>query len=275
MLAMTFAPALAAAEREAYIFPEGSASVNVTLDGKRILEGKAAIINSVTYVPLREFSELVGAESVKWNAQTRTATVKRGTVTLYVTDGGYYISALDRYFYTGEKVLNINGRLFVPIRSLSNVFSLNVGWNAQTRTAVLTSTGKALKSASSYYNSDDLYWLSRIIYAEAGGESLEGQIAVGNVVLNRKAHSSYPNTVYGVIFDRKGGTQFTPVAIGTIYKTPSNAAVIAAKICLEGTTMSTEALFFMNPRIATSNWISRNCKFLFTIGNHDFYGLWK
>jgi N-acetylmuramoyl-L-alanine amidase len=275
MLAMTFAPALAAAEREAYIFPEGSASVNVTLDGKRILEGKAAIINSVTYVPLREFSELVGAESVKWNAQTRTATVKRGTVTLYVTDGGYYISALDRYFYTGEKVLNINGRLFVPIRSLSNVFSLNVGWNAQTRTAVLTSTGKTLKSASSYYNSDDLYWLSRIIYAEAGGESLEGQIAVGNVVLNRKAHSSYPNTVYGVIFDRKGGTQFTPVAIGTIYKTPSNAAVIAAKICLEGTTMSTEALFFMNPRIATSNWISRNCKFLFTIGNHDFYGLWK
>ncbi len=275
MLIMTFAPAIAAAEREVYVFPEGSASVNVTLDGKAILEGKAAIINSVTYVPLRDFSVITGAESVKWNDQTRTATVKSGAVTLYVTDGGYYISALDRYFYTGEKVLNINGRLFVPIRTLSKVFSLNVDWNAQTRTAVLTSTGKTLKSASSYYNANDLYWLSRIIYAEAGGESLEGQIAVGNVVLNRKAHPSYPNTVYGVIFDRKGGTQFTPVAIGTIYKTPSNVAVIAAKICLEGTTVSTKALFFMNPRIATSNWISRNCKFLFTIGNHDFYGLWK
>lgn len=275
MLIMTFAPAIAAAEREVYVFPEGSASVNVTLDGKAILEGKAAIINSVTYVPLRDFSVIMGAESVKWNEHTRTATVKSGAVTLYVTDGGYYISALDRYFYTGEKVLNINGRLFVPIRTLSKVFSLNVDWNAQTRTAVLTSTGKTLKSASSYYNANDLYWLSRIIYAEAGGESLEGQIAVGNVVLNRKAHPSYPNTVYGVIFDRKGGTQFTPVAIGTIYKTPSNVAVIAAKICLEGTTVSTKALFFMNPRIATSNWISRNCKFLFTIGNHDFYGLWK
>lgn len=275
LLAIAFAPALAAAESGSYAFPEGSASVNVTLDGKTILEGKAAIINSVTYVPLREFSELAGAESVKWNAQTRTATVKRGAVTLYVTDGGYYISALDRYFYTGERVLNINGRLFVPIRTLSKVFSLDVDWNAQTRTAVVTSTGKTLKSASSYYNSDDLYWLSRIIYAEAGGESLEGQIAVGNVVLNRKAHPSYPNTVYGVVFDRNGGTQFTPVSIGTIYKTPSNAAVIAAKICLEGTTVSKDALFFMNPRIATSNWISRNCKFLFTIGNHDFYGLWK
>lgn len=275
MLTMALAPAAAAAQNEAYVFPEGSASGNITLDGKAILEGKTAIINSVTYVPLREFSEIAGAESVKWNAQTRTATVKRGNITLYVNDGGYYISALDRYFYTGERVLNINGRLFVPIRSLSNVFSFNVAWNAQTRTAVLTSTGKTLKSGASYYNADDLYWLSRIIFAEAGGESLAGQIAVGNVVLNRKAHPSYPNTVYGVVFDRKGGTQFTPVAIGTIYKTPSNMAVIAAKICLEGTTLSTEALFFMNPRIATSNWISRNCKFLFTIGNHDFYGLWK
>lgn len=275
MLAMCLAPAMAAAGSERYIFPEGSASVNITLDGKAILNGKAAIINSVTYVPLREFSELAGADSIKWNEATRTATVKRGSITLYVTDGGYYISALDRYFYTGERILNISGRLFVPIRSLAKVFSLNVDWNAATRTAVLTSTGKTLKSASAYYNSDDLYWLSRIIYAEAGGESLMGQIAVGNVVLNRKAHSSYPNTVYGVIFDRKGGTQFTPVAIGTIYKTPSASAVIAAKICLEGTSVSTEALFFMNPRIATSNWISRNCKFLFTIGNHDFYGLWK
>ena len=275
MLTICLAPAMAAAETERFIFPEGSATVNVTLDGKAILNGKAAIINSVTYVPLREFSELAGADSIKWNEATRTATVKRGNITLYVTDGGYYISALDRYFYTGERILNISGRLFVPIRSLAKVFSLKVDWNAATRTAVLTSTGQTLKSASAYYNSDDLYWLSRIIYAEAGGESLMGQIAVGNVVLNRKAHSSYPNTVYGVIFDRNGGTQFTPVAIGTIYKTPSASAVIAAKICLEGTSVSTEALFFMNPRIATSNWISRNCKFLFTIGNHDFYGLWK
>ena len=275
MLAITLAPAAAATQKEVYVFPEGSASVNVTLDGNTILEGKAAIINSVTYVPLREFSELAGAESVKWNASTRTATVKYGNITLYVSDGGYYISALERYFYTGEKVLNINGRLFVPVRSLSKVFSLNVDWNSQTRTVILSKTGKTLKNGASYYNADDLYWLSRIIYAEAGGESLVGQIAVGNVVLNRKADPAYPNTIYGVIFDRKGGTQFTPVAIGTIYKTPSNSAVIAAKICLEGTTVSTEALFFMNPRIATSNWISRNCKFLFTIGNHDFYGLWK
>ena len=48
-------------------------------------------------------------------------------------------------------------------------------------------------------------------------------------------------------------------------------AVIAAKICLDGYSISDEILFFMNPRIATSNWISKNRPFAFTIGNHDFY----
>ena len=272
ILAFSLLPTVSAAS--AIVFPEGSASVKITLDGKRILEGQAAIIDSVTYVPLRSFSELAGADTITWNASTRTATVKKGSVTMYVTDGGTYIQALGRYFHTGERVLNIDNRLFVPIRPLAKVFSIDVAWNNATRTVALTSTGKVLKSASAFYNADDLYWLSRIINAESAGEPLAGQIAVGNVVLNRKAHRGFPNTVYGVIFDRVGGTQFTPVAIGTIYRTPSQESIIAAKICLEGYSVSDEALFFMNPRLATSNWISRNCRFLFRIGNHSFYGLY-
>ena len=96
-------------------------------------------------------------------------------------------------------------------------------------------------------------------------------VAVGNVVLNRVRHKSYPNTIYGVIFDRKHGTQFSPVSFGTIYNKPSESSIIAAKICLEGYSISDTALFFMNPRIATNNWISKNRPYAFTIGNHDFY----
>lgn len=272
ILAFSLIPTVAAAST--VVFPDGAASVKITLDGRSVLQGQAAIIDSTTYVPLRSFSELAGADTISWNASTRTATVKKGSVTMYVTDGGTYIQALGRYFHTGERVLNIEGRLYVPIRPLAKVFSIDVAWNNATRTVILTSTGKTLKSASAFYNADDLYWLSRIINAESAGEPLAGQIAVGNVVLNRKAHKGFPNTVYGVIFDRAGGTQFTPVAIGTIYRTPSQESIIAAKICLEGYSVSDEALFFMNPRLATSNWISRNCRFLFRIGNHSFYGLY-
>ena len=254
-----------------YDFPAGSVPVNVTLDGKKVLEGQAVIINSVTYVPVRAFSELMGADKISWNDSTRTATVTKGQMTMYITSGALYISANGRYFFTVEKVLNIGGRLFVPVRAIAEPFCAGVEWNNATRTVVITSSKRTLVSGTDYYNSTDLYWLARIINAEAGGESLVGMIAVGNVVLNRKAHSSYPNTVYGVIFDRKGGTQFSPVAMGTIYRTPSEASIIAAKICLDGYSVDTAILFFMNPDIATSNWISKNRPFAFTIGNHDFY----
>ena len=250
--------------------PSG-APVNVTLDGKPILRGQAVIINSVTYVPLRSFSELMGAEKISWNAKTNTASVKKGAMTMYVTSGALYISANDRYFFTVEKILNVSGRLYVPIRAIAEPFRASVGWNASSRTVEVTSSKKAFVSAKNFYNSDDLYWLSRIISAEAAGESLEGKIAVGSVVINRRASKQYPNTIYGVVFDRKGGTQFTPVASGTIYKTPTQESIIAAKICLEGYNTDNAILFFMNPKIATSNWISKNRPYAFTIGNHAFY----
>lgn len=254
-----------------YDFPEGSASVNVTYNGRRVLEDEAAIIDDVTYVPLRSFSELMGAEKIEWNDKTKTATVKKYNMKANVSQSTPYIEASGRYFYLSNPLKNINDRIFLPVRIAAKLFCVDVDWNSSSRTVVLKSTNKSFLSGSEYYNSDDLYWLSRIINAEASGESLKGKIAVGNVVINRRASKSYPNTIYGVIFDRKNGTQFSPVAIGTIYKTPNAESVIAAKICLEGYTLSDSILFFMNPRIATNNWISKNRPFAFRIGNHNFY----
>lgn len=248
-----------------------AAPVSVTLDGKRVLAGDAMLINSVTYVPVRAFSELLGADSVSWSQRDRTATVKKGTLEIYISENALYVGANGRYFFTVERILNINGRLYVPVRAIAEAFSVTVGWDGVTRTVILKTTGKQIKSGDSFYNSTDLYWLSRIINAEAGGEPLLGMIAVGNVVLNRRDSSMYPNTVYGVVFDKKGGTQFSPVAMGTIYRTPSQASIIAAKICLEGYSVDDDILFFMNPSISTSNWISKNRPFAFVIGKHYFY----
>ena len=262
------APSVSAA---AIRFPEDAVPVRVTLDGKEVLTEEAVILDSVTYVPLRRFAELAGADSVTWNARTSTATVKKGSTTITVTDGGYYLVASGRYFYTVTRIRNIGDRLFVPVRPIAKALCVEVAWENDTRTVKLTSTGKTLTTGAAYYNENDLYWLSRIISAESSGESLYGQIAVGNVVMNRVKSRQYPNTVYGVIFDRVGGVQFSPVSMGTIYRTPSASSVIAAKICLEGYSISDEILFFMNPRIATNSWISRNRPFAFRIGNHDFY----
>ncbi len=245
--------------------------INVTLDGEKILQEEAKLISSVTYVPLRRFSELSDADDISWNQSTATATVKKGSTVIQISAQNPYIEANGRCFYTASPILNIAGRLYLPVRLIANAFCIDVSWDAKTRTANLKSTSRVLAKGSDFYRTDDLYWLSRIISAEAGGEPLLGKIAVGNVVLNRREHPSYPSSVYGVVFDRKHGTQFSPVSMGTIYKKPTAESVIAAKICLEGYSLDKEILFFMNPRIATSNWISNTRHFAFRIANHDFY----
>ena len=103
-----------AASAAGYDFPEGSASVTVTLDGAVILKDKAAIINSTTYIPLRDASELIGADSISWDAKTQTATVKKGNTVLKVKNNGNYLEASGRYFYSPARVLNIGGRLSFP-----------------------------------------------------------------------------------------------------------------------------------------------------------------
>lgn len=252
-------------------YPAGSSSVGILFEGESVLQGRAALIDSVTYVAIRDFCDLIDGTEVSWDAKTRTAVISKGTKVITATDGDRYIYADGRCFYTVTPIRIISDRMFVPVRAISKAFGVDVAWDGDSRSVILKETGVMPVSGDKYYNANDLYWLSRIISAEAKGESLLGQIAVGNVVLNRKASKAYPNTVYGVIFDRNGGTQFSPVSFGTIYQKPTASSIIAAKICLEGYTLSEDILFFMNPRIATNNWIAKNRTFEFRIGNHDFY----
>lgn len=252
--------------------PSDAAPTSVYLNGREILEGECMLLSSITYVPLRSLCELLTDCVIDWNARTSTATVTAAHLTLTVQSGALYITANGRCFYTVGAVKNLGGRLYVPIRPLARAFDLELEWNAARRCVELDGTGKnVLAAQKASYEADAVYWLSRIISAEAGGEPFLGQIAVGNVVLNRVRSSSYPNTIWGVIFDRKHGTQFSPVAIGTIYQPPTESAIAAAKICLEGYEVAGGALFFMNPDLATSSWISENRPYAFTVGNHDFY----
>ena len=252
-------------------FPAGSSAVSIQLDGKPVLQGRSALINSVTYVAIRDFADLFEGFEVSWDEKTRTAVVTKGTHVVTATVGDKYVYAQGRCFYTIEPIMIINDSMFLPVRAIAKALGVDVSWDNATRSVTLENTGILPRSGSDFYNADDLYWLSRIISAEAQGESLLGQIAVGNVVLNRKASSSYPNTIYGVIFDKKYGTQFSPVSFGTIYQKPTASSIIAAKICLEGYSLSNRILFFMNPKIATNHWISQNRTFEFRIGNHVFY----
>lgn len=256
-----------------YSYPARAMAVSLTLNGTPVLTGACAEINGTIYVPVERFVNLFGSFTVSYTASPEQVTVTGTNLSVQVKVGDPYITVNGRILYTGAKVLSLRGWVFAPLSSLSTAMNAKLTVRQGWYQASLTSGNPAaVPSASQVYNSTDLYWLSRIISAEARGEPLEGQIAVGNVVLNRARSSEFPNTVKEVIFDTKYGVQFSPVSNGSIYNTPTDSAVMAAKICLEGYTLSDRALYFFNPAIATSSWIKRTRPYIMTIGNHAFYG---
>lgn len=82
------------------------------------------------------------------------------------------------------------------------------------------------------YSDEDLYWLSRVVFAEAGCDWFPDWVQrdVASVVLNRVADSRYPDTIKDVIFDPG---QYSCVDSGSIYNTPTQKVVENCRWILE------------------------------------------
>ena len=252
--------------------PSGAYSINLNVNGRSVLRGRVFNLGGITYVPMFAFADWLGKFTYSYNSTTATATISGENLEISAHAGDLYIIANDRYFYTGREVIRYNGEIYVPILPITKALNSRVEWRDSVDGFYVSSGDtRRLKSGSQVYSDDQVYWLARIISAEAKGEPMQGKIAVGNVILNRVRSSAYPNTIYGVIFDKRYGIQFSPVANGTIYQTPTADSIIAAKICLEGYSLSSEILFFVNPKKAPNSWISKTRPYAFTVGNHAFY----
>ena len=100
---------------------------------------------------------------------------------------------------------------------------------------------------------------------------MEGQIAVGTVVLNRIASPQFPDTIQDVVFDDRYAVQFEPVENGTIYEEPAASSVEAAARCLAGERAAGDSLYFFAPALSEGTWIVEHCTYVTTIGGHRFY----
>ena len=224
---------------------------------------------NTTYVPLRTITEALRPDAeVDWVKDR--AVVRAEGLKLTARPGDAYIEANGRTLYAKDGVHLKAGRTLVPVRVLAEALGATVDWNPATGVVSVNGGGSATTQPD-YNREDKLYWLSRIISAESRGEPLLGQIAVGNVVLNRVADKQFPNTVKEVIFDDKYAIQFEPVENGTVYDEPTDSAVLAAKISLEGADVIGSALYFYAPALSPVNWINQNRPFYMTIGCHDFH----
>ena len=175
-----------------------------------VTEFATKVENEMTYVSYWPIVQALYPEAVAvWN--NGQAEVTAPGLKLQIAPGAKYIVANGRYLYVPDGVKLENGVVLVPVRTLCQALGAKVVWNGAESVIEITSGSGPIASGDSFYDQEDLYWLSRIIYAESGNQSLEGKVAVGNVVLNRVASPQFPNSVYSVIFQRN---QFTPASNG-------------------------------------------------------------
>ena len=162
---------------------------------------------------------------------------------------GYYKGSIDGVY--GQQTKNA----VIKFQKKNGLKADGIAGNATLSAIGLPTSGGGSSSSSSNVN-----LLARIINGEARGETYEGQVAVGAVVLNRVEHPSFPNSIAGVIYQPQA---FTAVDDGQI-----NASG-AAKDALNGGDPTGGAIYYYNPRTATNRWI-RSRPVITTIGKHVF-----
>lgn len=121
-------------------------------------------------------------------------------------------------------------------------------------------------SSSGKYSSSDVYLLAKIISAEARGESYTGQVAVGAVVLNRVRHSSFPDSISGVVYQAGA---FSAVRDSNWNVAPDATAKKAAQDAINGWDPTGGAIYYYNPAKTSNQWI-RSRPVVTTIGRHVF-----
>ena len=121
-------------------------------------------------------------------------------------------------------------------------------------------------SGSGQYNSNDVYLLAKVIAAEARGESYVGQVAVGAVVLNRVEHSSFPDSIAGVVYQPGA---FSCVNDSNWSVAPTAESQKAARDAINGWDPSGGAIYYYNPAKTSNQWI-RSRPVIVTIGSHLF-----
>lgn len=114
-------------------------------------------------------------------------------------------------------------------------------------------------------SASELDMLAAIIYCEAQGEGYEGKVGVGNVVLNRMASESFPNTMLEVLYQTN---QFAPVfsgsyAVALAFGMADEACYEAARDALNGVNTVGACLYFRRASGEETGGL--------TIGNIYFY----
>lgn len=148
----------------------------------------------------------------------------------------------------------------------------------KSETPDLSYTKSFLASQPIASGGDDWKCLSEALYFEARGESVKGQFAVAEVILNRVSSGAFPNTVCGVIHQgtgKKYQCQFTYTCDGHAEVIREKSAYEqvgkVARLMLDGAPRDlTEGATHYHTRAVNPRWARKFARTAY-IGVHYFY----
>lgn len=118
---------------------------------------------------------------------------------------------------------------------------------------------------------EEMQCLAGTVYFESKSESLQGQLAVARVVLARVESSRFPDSICGVVFQRRQfsfirGGKMPPIRTG--HRQWRNAVAIAKIAMNDGWESSVEGALFFHARYVSPGWrLTR----MAAVDNHIFY----
>ncbi len=205
--------------------------------------------NDNVYVPLRFVYEALNAD-VCWMPEENTALICYGTKYIQLMTAKTDEAVINGKRYQLDMPLEVvDDRIMVPVAFIAETLEGTLKWDESTYSVVIEKEGITVPDEyKKDYSEEDLFWLARIVDVEAGNLSIDGKLAIANVILNRKRSPGYPDTIYDVIFEINGGHMQFPPAFRDGFKerVPSRDSVIAAKMALEGVNNIGDCLFFNN-----------------------------
>ncbi len=163
---------------------------------RKLVEEKEEVLK----IEIEQLDELMGDAKAEKNKVSTLVNSTSGTIA--ATDGAISAAELEQRAYESE-IKEQEANLTALKKQLEEEKALSERANRM-----------AWSNASDLgFEGSDRELLACLIHCEAGNQPYIGQVAVGSVVINRMRSAAFPNTMVGVIYQKR---QFTPAGSGRL-----------------------------------------------------------
>ncbi|MCD7854631.1 MAG: copper amine oxidase N-terminal domain-containing protein [Clostridiales bacterium] len=109
------------------------------LNGERVEISSPCIISEGrTMLPVRALAEAISADSIYYDAETKTALIVKFDTNVSIEQNGDYMYVNGEQFEVSSPAINSNGSMYLPVRDICEAFGLdNISFDAETKTVTI------------------------------------------------------------------------------------------------------------------------------------------